>query len=67
MKAKKFIFLPLLLIVTAIPVVILFKVVSAEQVQTWRIVCSGLSVLAIVPIATLFLRKLIRMTYESKR
>lgn len=67
MKAKKFIFLLLLLIVTAIPVGILFKVVSAEQVQTWRIVCSGLSVLAIVSISILFFRKLIRMTDESKR
>ena len=61
MKAKKFIFLPLLLIVTAIPVAILFKVASAEQVQTWRIACSGLSVLVIFPIATLFFRKLLRM------
>lgn len=65
MKVQKFIFLPLLLIVTAIPVAILFKVVSAEQIQTWRVVCNGLSLFIIVSI--LFFRKLIRMTDESKR
>lgn len=65
MKAKKFIFLPLLLILAAVPVIVFFKVMSAEQVQIWRVICSGLSILVIIPITTLFFRKLIRMSDES--